>query len=91
MAKPAPTARPRKNRGKEAELPHTAPHGNLAVAPPGIDAYAASLRKMTNSQIASQAESAASLLSSAAEADENLLWRIRVLFDELRWRLSELE
>jgi hypothetical protein len=91
MAKLAPITRERKNRTTKEEVRRTAPHGNLAGAPPGIDAYAASLRKMTNSQVSSQGEFAASLLTPAAEIDENLLWRIRVLFDELRWRLSELE
>lgn len=89
MAKFAIVGKARKPHAKKDVT--RGPNADLSGAPPEIEAYAASLRKMTNSEVSSQAELAVSKLTPGAEMDESVWWRIRVLFDELRWRLSGLE
>ena len=64
---------------------------DLSQAPAWVGAYAAALKKLTNQEIESQAEEAISKMAPGLEADEDAWWRMRVLFDELRWRLSGLE
>lgn len=60
-------------------------------APAEIVAYAASVKKLTNQEVSEQLEMATETAGSGVEMDDKTWWRIRVLLDELHWRLSGLE
>lgn len=54
-------------------------------------AYAAQVKRLTNYQVWNNLESALLAAGRGQEPDAPQWWNIRILLDELKWRLSGLE
>ncbi|HVB34774.1 MAG TPA: hypothetical protein VNJ52_10440 [Patescibacteria group bacterium] len=54
-------------------------------------AYAAQVKSLTNYEVLRNVESALLTLGPSREMEATEWWKLRILLDELKWRLSGLE
>ncbi|HEV2386090.1 MAG TPA: hypothetical protein VGS20_02435 [Candidatus Acidoferrales bacterium] len=62
-----------------------------AGSPPDMIAYMERVKRFTNQEVSEQLATEMQAIAPGLEMDENTWCRIRMLVDELHWRLSGLE
>lgn len=67
------------------------PASENRMRPPDIADYAVEVKRLTNYEVWKNVESTLSALAPGQEPEGSQWWALKILLDELRWRLSGLE